>query len=139
MAGVRLPALHRTVQVCRARFNGAFVSDSFLSTIWRIGKRGGPAEAWLQPAAGRRSSQRLRRRPERARVLGGDLYVANTDLGSIVRVPVQPDGTAGAAEIYVADPAIAFADGIAFDVRGSLYVVNSLLSNTLVRSPSTGR
>jgi len=114
-----------------------FVSDSFLATIWRLGQGGGTAEAWLQ-------SPLLAGDPVSGFGVGanglafwrGDLYVANTDLGSIVRVPVQPDGTAGAAEIYVADPAIAFADGIAFDVRGSLYVVNSLLSNTLVRIAS---
>jgi sugar lactone lactonase YvrE len=111
-----------------------FVSDSFLATIWRIGRGAGTAEAWLQ-------SPLLAGDPVSGFGFGanglafwrGDLYVANTDLGSIVRVPVQPDGQAGAPEIYVADPAIAFADGIAFDVRGSLYVVNSLLTNTLVR------
>jgi sugar lactone lactonase YvrE len=111
-----------------------YVSDSFLATVWRIGKGGGTAEAWVQ-------SPLLAGDPVNGFGVGanglafwrGDLYVANTDLGSIVRVPVETDGRAGAPAIYVADPAIAFADGIAFDVSGGLYVANSLLTNTLVR------
>jgi hypothetical protein len=63
----------------------------------------------------------------------GDLYVANTDRGRIVRIPIDVDGSAGVPATFVEDAAIAFADGIAFDVLGNLYVVNSLLANTLVR------
>jgi len=111
-----------------------FVSDSFLATVWRIATGSGAADIWLQ-------SPLLAGDPVNGFGVGanglafwrGDLYVANTDAGSIVRVPVAADGSAGTPETYVADPAIAFADGIAFDIRGSLYVVNSLLTNTLVR------
>jgi sugar lactone lactonase YvrE len=111
-----------------------FVSDSLLATVWRIGKGGGPAEAWLQ-------SPLLAGDPINGSGFGangvafwrGDLYVANTDRGSIVRVPVNPGGSAGTPTTYVADPAIHFADGIAFDVRGNLYVASSVLTNTLVR------
>ena len=111
-----------------------YVSDSFLATIWRIPRGGGTAAPWLQSPL--LASDHVNGFGVGANGLAfwcGDLYVANTDLGSIVRVPVEPNGLAGAPEVYVADPAIAFADGIAFDVRGSLYVVNSLLTNTLVR------
>jgi sugar lactone lactonase YvrE len=111
-----------------------YASDSYLATVWRIGPGGGTAEPWLQ-------SPLLAGDPVNGFGIGangvafwrGDLYVANTDRGSIVRVPVGTDGAAGTPAVYVANPAIAFADGIAFDVRGSLYVVNSLLTNTLVR------
>lgn len=57
----------------------------------------------------------------------GDMLVANTDLGTIVRIEVNPDGSAGAASIF-AGPACDLwgADGIDMDNDDNLYVaVNS--------------
>ena len=54
---------------------------------------------------------------------GENLYVANTDLGRIVRIPVERDGSAGAATVYAEDLALLRgADGITFDREGNLYV-----------------
>jgi sugar lactone lactonase YvrE len=110
-----------------------FVTDSSLGTIWRISRFGGAATAWL-------SSPLLAGDPSLSGIGAngiafwhGDVYVANSDRMSIVRVPVNRDGSAGTPRVYVADPAIGFADGIAFDARGSLYVASSFTSNTLVR------
>lgn len=51
------------------------------------------------------------------------LYVANTGLGRIVRIPVEDDGSAGDAAIFVEDePLLRGADGINFDEDGKLYV-----------------
>ena len=110
-----------------------FVTDSSLGTIWRIPSRGGAATAWL-------SSPLLAGDPSLSGTGAngiafwhGDVYVANSDQMSIVRVPVSRNGSAGTPRVYVADPSIGFADGIAFDARGSLYVASSFTSNTLVR------
>jgi sugar lactone lactonase YvrE len=57
----------------------------------------------------------------------GDMLVANTDAGTIVRISVNADGSAGAASIF-AGPSCALwgADGIGLDNRDNLYVaVNS--------------
>ena len=53
----------------------------------------------------------------------GDMLVANTDAGTIVRIAVNPDGTAGPASIF-AGPACNLwgADGIDMDNRDNLYV-----------------
>lgn len=51
-------------------------------------------------------------------------YVANNDRGSIVRIPIRDDGSAGTAEIFV-EPNCATlggADGIVLDTDGSLLV-----------------
>ena len=53
------------------------------------------------------------------------------------RVPIQPDGSAGAPEVFASSPALVAADGMAFDVHGSLYVaVNA--QNTIVRVSPDG-
>ena len=57
---------------------------------------------------------------------GRYLYVANFDTGSILRIAVRADRTAGDATIFVEDELLVGADGIAFDDNGNLYVaVNS--------------
>lgn len=63
------------------------------------------------------------------------VYVANTNFGRIVRVPVEGDGSAGEPETHVEDEGLVGADGIAFDRAGRLIVaVNG--QNKVVRVPS---
>lgn len=67
----------------------------------------------------------------------GTVYVANTEMGRIVRVPVNPDDSAGTPTTFVEDPDLIGADGIAFDTRENLYV--ALVSqNKLVRIAPDG-
>ncbi|MCW5893882.1 MAG: hypothetical protein KIT14_25525 [bacterium] len=67
--------------------------------------------------------------------LGGDgyLYVAQTGLGNVVRLPIARDGTLGSATVW--GTGIAGADGIAFDRRGNLLAVGA---DTLWVVPSGG-
>ncbi len=52
-----------------------------------------------------------------------NLYVANFEFGRIVRIPVNPDGSAGNAQVFVEDKAtLEGADGITFDNEGNLFV-----------------
>jgi plastocyanin/sugar lactone lactonase YvrE len=52
-----------------------------------------------------------------------NLYVSNTGLGRIIRIPVEDDGNAGDAEVFVEDEhLLKGADGINFDKDGKLYV-----------------
>ena len=51
-----------------------------------------------------------------------NLYVANSNFGRIVRVPVMHHGMAGQPEVYAEDPILSGADGITFDDQGNLYV-----------------
>ncbi len=70
----------------------------------------------------------------------GNLYVTNTEKGTIVRIPVWPDGSVGAPELWTAlakvpeSPAAdmfpAAGDGLALDVFGNLYVV--MLSHSAI-------
>jgi len=59
-------------------------------------------------------------------VFDGDesyLYVANTELGRIVRIPVNADGSPGDAEVFFEDlQKMGLPDGMVFDDAGNLYV-----------------
>ena len=118
--------------------NGAmFVTDSFGGAVWRI--RDGRARVWVQDDVllGDVSTD-LPIGANGLAFLGRYLYVANSQKGRIVRVPVERGGAAGAPVVLVEDDRIVGADGIEFDVRGNLYVaVNE--QDTLVRiGPSGG-
>ena len=66
-----------------------------------------------------------------------NLYVANTDYGRIVRIPVNGDGLAGEAEVFVEDKnALRGADGITFDSKKNLYVAVSIQDRLVLISPT---
>jgi sugar lactone lactonase YvrE len=94
-----------------------YVSDSDLGTIWQ--GINGTAHAWFQDSL---------LAPTRKIGANGiafwrnSLYVAVADAGRIVRIPLEADGTAGAATVVSEQQALRSADGIAFDVTGNLYV-----------------
>ena len=101
-----------------------YVTDSAIGAVWRIPRSGGPAEPWLvdDTLAG-------------TGILGvgvdigangiayrqGALYVSNTEVGSIVKIPIERDGDAGTPLVVLEDAAIFGIDGIALDVHGDIY------------------
>jgi sugar lactone lactonase YvrE len=68
---------------------------------------------------------------------GSDLFVNNLTAGSIVRIPVQPDGSAGTPTVAFSDPLLFGADGLAADGQGNLYVAN-IARNTILRVSPEG-
>jgi SMP-30/Gluconolactonase/LRE-like region len=117
-----------------------FVSESHGGAIWRISKDGGfsmwSASSLLQgtvlpgpcglvhptvPVVGPIGANGI------AFNKHGDLLVANTDLGTIIRIPVNPDGSAGTEGIFAGpDCNLWGADGVAMDNQDNLLVaVNS--------------
>lgn len=51
---------------------------------------------------------------------GSAVYVVCSWLPGVERIPIRPDGSAGARKVYARTPGIP--DGLAFDAKGSLYV-----------------
>jgi sugar lactone lactonase YvrE len=125
-----------------------YVSDSALGAVWRIPRNGEEAENWLQH--------------DWLGVAGCDpefyfvgangvafwkdsLYVANTDRGMLVRVPILGDGTAGEPEIVAGDDdcdmesdELYGMDGIALDVHGNIFAL-LVMQHKLVRiDPNDG-
>lgn len=63
-----------------------------------------------------------------------NLYVAVMEFGRIVRIPVNPDGSAGRAEVFTEEEGKLY-DGIAFDQAGNLYVADLGQDSISVISP----
>ena len=104
--------------------------------IWRI-PRGGQAEPWIRDDLLTGTGALGQQVPLGANGIAyyrGDLYVTNTEKGTVLRIPVQGDGSPGAPEeedlqevqesplagIPGFPPAMG--DGLVVDVHGNLYV-----------------
>jgi sugar lactone lactonase YvrE len=114
-----------------------YVSDSALGAVWRIPRSGAAAENWLQHAwlAGCADIPGA----NGVALWKDSLYVANTALGLLVRVPILKDGTAGEPEIVAGDSdcdpendELFGMDGIALDVHGNVFAP-LVLQHKLVR------
>lgn len=105
-----------------------YVTEPFLGRIYRIDALGA-AEIWLEHPLllGDDADPVLEVHSFGVDGIAFDagernLYVGNLDAGTIIRVPMQADGRAGAPEVFVQNGLLKGADGIAFDVDGTLYV-----------------
>ena len=63
------------------------------------------------------------------------LYVSLTSAGRIIAIPVNADGTAGTARVFVDSAALVGADGLVRDDQGNLIVAINLLNRIAVVSP----
>jgi sugar lactone lactonase YvrE len=105
-----------------------YATDSLQGAVWRFTSDGSaPQEPWAQDEL---------LEPDPLNPFGFDLpgangiaffsdvlYVANTEKGLVSQIPINPDGSAGDAELLAADPRLLSADGIATDKNGDIHVV----------------
>ncbi|WP_254523920.1 SMP-30/gluconolactonase/LRE family protein [Natrinema caseinilyticum] len=99
------------------------VSDHLGGAIWRV-TTDGEAEPWvsdplLEPNTGAQTpvgADGLAVHPD------GDVYVDNLNAGSVMRVPVTDDGSAGQVEQIVQDEGLVGADGMTIDEEGTPYI-----------------
>ena len=103
-----------------------FVTDPVLGRVWKIGTKDGP-EIFVEDPL-------LRGNPDEPalvfRALGVNgiaiderdrfLYLSNTDTGSILRIGLRTPHPV--PRVFVQDPLLLGADGIAFDRKGTLFV-----------------
>jgi sugar lactone lactonase YvrE len=114
-----------------------YVSDSALGAVWKVAPTGA-AVIWIQDPLLMGDRTAFGFGANGLELRDGALFVTNTSKGSIVRVPTQPDGTAGQAEVFFQDPVLIGADGLAFDDAGNAYVTTDGLQNTLVKVSADG-
>lgn len=115
-----------------------YVSDSFLGIIWRTGPKGGVATAWAPTSALLTTSGVP---PFGANGLAFNnsrtaLFVANTGNDTVVRIPVNSDGTAGTPAVFV--NSINGADGLIIDNEDNIWVAANQADEIVVLNP-TGR
>jgi sugar lactone lactonase YvrE len=100
-----------------------YVSDSFLGVIWKIAPKGGGAMAWssdplLGPGTGLTppfGANGVEFNNERT-----ILFVANTAFHQIIQIPVNSNGTAGTASIFITG--INAPDGIRIDRDDNIWI-----------------
>jgi sugar lactone lactonase YvrE len=108
------------------RSGNLLVSDSFLGKIWKI-TPAGEVSVWAEDdlllGAAAESPIGLAVGAN-GMAFGKDdaLYVANTDLGRLVRVRMHPDGSAGSVKTVLENEGLKGADGIAFDQKDNIYL-----------------
>jgi sugar lactone lactonase YvrE len=111
-----------------------YVTDSSLGAIWRIRRRGS-VELWLQHVLLEGLGEIPDYPPIGANGIAyrhRNLYVANTEKGLMVRIPILKSGAAGDPEIIAEGPHLYGLDGIALDVHGTIYAA-LVLQSKLVR------
>ena len=109
-----------------------YVTDPAGGAVWRI-DRNGSVELWTADPLLQGTGELLGF-PYGANGIAfshGRLIVSNTERGTLVAIPIQSGGDAGAPTVLAQSPALLGVDGLALDVRGSVYAaVNG--QNTLV-------
>jgi hypothetical protein len=110
-----------------------YVADSLLSVIWRVSIINGSVVAWaggpqLAPNGGLGANG--------LKLHDGAVWVSNTQLGTLLRIPIRRDGSAGPIETVASDlPGI---DDFAFtgpgDSSSILAAINSFSTAVLIHS-----
>lgn len=100
-----------------------YVSDSFNGVIWKTGPNGGMPTAWshdplLGPGVG--LTPPFGANGVEFNNAGTTMFVANTAYHQIIQIPVNPDGSAGTASIFITG--INAPDGIAIDRHDNVWV-----------------
>jgi sugar lactone lactonase YvrE len=115
-----------------------YVADS-TGIVWRI-PRGGEAEIWSDDPLLVGDGSAGAGVPIGANGITyrtNEIVVGNTDLGTLVSIPIMPDGSAGDATVIVDDPAIFGIDGLTVDAHGTIYAC-VIAQSTIVRITGDG-
>jgi len=117
------------------RAGNVYVSASFAGAVYKIGPHGGPAAIWVQsdllkttgvPAFGANGLAFNRAQTT--------LFVNNTGNDTVVKIPVNANGTAGTPAVFV--NAINGADGLIIDEHDNLWIAANQADEIVVVDPS---
>jgi sugar lactone lactonase YvrE len=112
-----------------------YISDSFGSTIWRTPPTGGAPASWVSdPLLGTSGVPPFGANGMAFNQSATSLFVANTGNDTIVRVPVNADGSAGTPEVFI--NSINGADGLVIDADDNLWVAANQADEIVVVDPS---
>jgi hypothetical protein len=92
-----------------------YVTDIFGSAIWRVAPGGGSAQLWTSVA-----TNPILGDPDGVKVFDNTVYTSSGD--RILRIPINPDGSAGTATVWAQVPGAFFDDMVLDDRTGDVYV-----------------
>jgi len=110
-----------------------YVADS-TGAVWRI-PRGGEAEVWSDDSLLVGDGSAGVGVPIGANGItyrSNEIVVGNTELASLVSIPIMPDGSAGDAGVLIDDPALFGVDGLTVDAHGTIDAA-VIAQSTIVR------
>jgi hypothetical protein len=117
------------------RTGNVYVSASFAGAVYKIAPNGGVAATWLQsdllkttgvPGFGANGLAFNRAHTT--------LFVNNTGNDTVVKIPVNPDGSAGAPAVFV--NSVNGADGLIIDEHDNLWIAANQADEIVVIDPS---
>lgn len=116
-----------------------YVTDTARGAVWRVPADGGPAAIWYESSLLQGTGAFNFGVPLGANGIAyrqNEIVVGNTERARLVRITIEPDGSAGAVSVLAEAPALLGVDGLAFDVHGNLWAA-VIAQSTIVRvSPS---
>ncbi len=98
-----------------------YAADSALGVIWRVPARGGRIEVWADHPLLKATPGSGFPGPNGVQIFNHELYVANSDQGTIIAFPFNSDDSPGEPRVHAALPDNLGCDDFAFDVLGNLY------------------
>jgi sugar lactone lactonase YvrE len=105
------------------------VADDGAATVWRVNVNTGSSSVWLAGGLLEPNNPDLPIGPNGIKLFQGAAYITNTGTGNIIRVPILPDGSAGAPFIYASGLGL---DDFAIGVDGSLFLATQV-ENSVIR------
>ena len=108
-----------------------YVTDIYGNGLWRIGQDGS-ARLWTSVA-----TNPLLVLPDGVKIFNGAAYVS-IESGTILRIPINADGSAGAAQVWAHVPGAVFFDDMTLDDRTGDVYVSRLDTNELLQITPDG-
>jgi hypothetical protein len=105
-----------------------YVTDIFGNGLWRF-TPGGAAQLWTSVA-----TNPLLVLPDGVKVFNNAVYVS-VEAGQILKIPINPDGSAGTATVWASSPGDLFDDMVLDDRTGDVYVASLNKNRVLQITP----
>ena len=116
-----------------------YVTDTVGGAVWRVPANGGAATKWFESPLLLGDGSFNFGFPLGANGIAyrqNAIVVGNTEKARLVRIPINPDGSAGPPSILAEDLALLAVDGITFDVHGNVVACVIAQSTIVSVSPS---
>lgn len=107
-------------------------TDSTNGTVWKISLTDGSASIWAQ-GADLQPNSTTGKGANDVQVHDGAAYVSNTDKGTLLRIPINSDGSAGTATTVA--QGITSIDGFAIDASGDVIAAQNYADQVAIIHP----